>query len=115
MIRSKEAMALTGTLSAAIAASACCIGPLALAALGLGGAAYAVALEPYRPWLIAATALFLAGSFHLVYGKPAGGACGPDGTCADPPRRTTLKVLLWAVALLAAASVTFPYYVELIT
>ena len=40
---------LTGAVLSAVAASACCIGPLAFAMLGLGGAGFLVAMEPYRP------------------------------------------------------------------
>jgi mercuric ion transport protein len=40
---------LGGAIAAAVAASACCIGPLVFALLGIGGAGFLVALEPYRP------------------------------------------------------------------
>ena len=41
---SKEGLTLTGALVAGLAASACCLGPLVLAIVGIGGAASALAL-----------------------------------------------------------------------
>ena len=51
---------LAGTL-ATIGASVCCVGPLALLMLGISGAwiAHLSAFEPFRPWFVAATLLFL--------------------------------------------------------
>ena len=40
---------LVAAVLTAVAASACCVGPLIFAALGIGGAALLVAMEPYRP------------------------------------------------------------------
>ena len=52
---------LAGVL-AAIGASVCCVGPLVLLALGVGGAwvSNLTALEPARPLFIAATFICLA-------------------------------------------------------
>ncbi len=44
---SKEGLTLAGSVAAALAASACCIGPVVFALLGIGGAAFAVTLEAY--------------------------------------------------------------------
>lgn len=87
-------------------ASACCIGPVALVLLGAGtfGASLA-ALEPYRPVLLASTALLLGGAFYVAY-RPT-----PDcGTCSPASRKRT-RVAVWFAAALATALVTFPYYV----
>jgi mercuric ion transport protein len=115
MKSSRETFSLTGALAASVMASACCIGPLALATLGLGGAAYAVALEPYRPWFIGFTTIFLGGAFYFIYRKPAPENCGPDGACETTSRRKIIRRVLWVVTLLTLAALTFPYYLEYIT
>lgn len=112
--RTGPALALAGAFSTAVAASACCIGPLLLAGLGLGGAAYAVALEPYRVWFIMASALLLGGAFYLVYRKDPALDCGEGEPCAHRRRTTVLRLALWVVAALAVAAMTFPYYVQLL-
>ncbi len=112
---SKAGLTLVGSVVAALAASACCIGPVVFALLGVGGAAFAVALEPYRPVFIGVTALLLGGAFYLVYRRPPAEPCGPDGTCRTHSRRTGLKVLLWAGSVIVAAALMFPYYVSYLT
>ena len=61
---------LGGAVAAAIAASACCVGPLLFALLGLGGAGALVALEPYRPLFTAVTVLLLGIGWYLTYRRP---------------------------------------------
>src|SRR5579883_1105005 len=53
--------ALFGGVLAGIGASACCVGPLLLLTLGIGGAwiAHLTALEPFRPVFMVLAALFL--------------------------------------------------------
>ena len=94
---------------AAILASACCLGPLVLLSLGIGGAwiANLTALEPYRPVFIgvALVALVLAG--RRIF-RPAAD-CKPGEGCATVPVRTTYKVLFWAIAALVLLGLVFPY------
>ena len=53
---------------AAIGASVCCVGPLVLLALGIGGAwiGNLTALQPYRPLFIGLTLLFLGLAFRKL-------------------------------------------------
>ena len=111
MKASKEGWTLIGSLAAALTASACCITPVVFALLGVGGAAFAVALEPYRPPFIGLTLLLLGGAFYFVYRSPAA-TCRADGTCAVNPRRTHLKTALWIVTAVVLAALTFPYYIN---
>lgn len=94
---------------AAILASACCLGPLVLLSLGIGGAwiANLSALEPYRPLFIglALLALFFAG--RRIF-RPAA-ECKPGEVCAIPPARAGYKLLFWAVAALVLVGLTFPW------
>ncbi|WP_394831460.1 heavy-metal-associated domain-containing protein [Pendulispora rubella] len=99
-------LSVGGALLAALAASSCCLGPLLLAGLGVGGAGVASALGAYRPYLLAATAAFLAAGFYFSSRRSraeSGDSCG-----CDPSRtRTAGRVGLWlaavVVVLVAAA------------
>ena len=62
---SNSKLALAGGILAGVGASACCIGPLVLVSLGIGGAwiGHLTALEPYRPIFIGLTLLLLGLAF----------------------------------------------------
>jgi len=72
-------LSLGGALLAAVGASSCCLGPIPLAAFGLGGAGVS-SLGRFRPILLAVTVVALGLGFYLTYGKtPAtADACGCD-------------------------------------
>ena len=95
---------------AAIGASLCCIGPLVLLALGIGGTwiSYLTALEPYRPIFIAITLVFLGLAFRKLYLLPQ--QCAPDDACAVPAVRRNQRIIFWIVSVLLIALLTFPYY-----
>ena len=64
--------AVAGSVVAAVAASACCLGPVLLSLVGAGAfGAAAVRLEPLRPIFLAFTGALLAGGFPA---DPAGAA-----------------------------------------
>jgi mercuric ion transport protein len=71
---------------AAILASACCLGPLVLIALGFSGAwiGNLTVLEPYRPIFIGAALVALFFAWRRIY-RPAQ-ACKPGEVCAIPLR-----------------------------
>ena len=50
-----ERVAVTGSVVNGILASACCIGPLVFALLGISGATFAQRFEPFRPYLLPVT------------------------------------------------------------
>ena len=93
---------------AALLATACCLGPLVLLSVGIGGAwiANLTALAPYRPVFIgvALVALYLAG--RRIF-RPAA-ECAPGEVCAVPPVRTGYKLLFWAIAVLVLIGLVFP-------
>ena len=82
----REIALAAGGLVAAVAASTCCVMPLALGSLGLGGALVAGlgALAPYQTvFRIAAIALLGAGFWLAYASKPAlvvGAICAPSAT-----------------------------------
>ena len=99
-----------GTVLAAFGASLCCILPVAVAFLGVGSAALGAQLEPYRPYFLGLTAVFLGFAFYQAY-KPQEIECAPGEACAVPANRRRQRLLLWIVAIAALVLMTFPYYV----
>jgi len=108
-----SAAATLGSVVSAFIASACCVGPLVFALLGLGGAGLLVKFEPYRPYFIVLTAALLGTGFYLTYRKPkAAVAAGAEGAaCACPAPRTNHagRVMLWVATVLVAVFLAFPY------
>lgn len=103
-----------GAVLGALAASSCCILPLVLVSLGLGGAWMGglTALAPYQPYFMALTVVLLAAGFRLAYRKPAA-ACGPEGECTRPGSGRMVKIALWSAALLVLAILALPYLAPL--
>jgi mercuric ion transport protein len=98
---------------AAIFASACCLGPLVLVTLGLGGAwvGNLTALEPYRPVFIGAALVAMYFAWRRIY-RPAAD-CKPGEVCAIPQVRSTYKAIFWMVGALVLIALLFPYVVPL--
>ena len=94
-----------------ILASACCIGPLLFASLGISGAAFAHRLEPLRPYLLVVTYGLLAGAFYLTYRLQAT-ACEPASSCEMPRTNRFGRTLLWFAALTVLLVTSFPWYAE---
>lgn len=98
---------LAAGVLAAIGASVCCVGPLVLLVLGVGGAwiANLTAMEPLRPWFIAATLVFLGLAFRHLYLQPQ--VCEPGAVCADSSVMRRQRLIFWIItaALLALLSV----------
>lgn len=94
---------------AAILASACCLGPLVLLALGVSGAwiGNLTALEPYSPIFIAAAAAALIVAGRRIW-RPQE-ACAPGEVCAVPRFRRVQKFLFGVVVALVLIAFAFPY------
>lgn len=112
-------MQFTGTRSliagalAAIAASVCCVAPLLLLALGIGGAwvGNLTAMEPYRPLFIGLTLLFLGLALRKLYLVPP--VCAPGTPCVDPRTRKRQRLLFWVVAALLLGLLAVPWLAPL--
>lgn len=96
---SKVKSSLVDSVLAAVGASVCCVGPLVLLTLGIGGAwvSSLTALEPLRPWFIALTLLFLGLAFRRLYLQPQ--VCEPGSACAEPIVLQRQRLIFWAIAL----------------
>lgn len=100
-----------GAVFAAVAASACCIGPVVFAALGSGAlAAASTRLQTLRPEFLAVTAALLGLAFYRTYRAPAD-TCPRDGSCAPDANRKA-RIVLWIAAVVVAVIAAFPYYAE---
>lgn len=99
---------LVASVLAAVGASVCCVGPLVLLTLGIGGAwvANLTALEPLRPWLIALTLLFLGLAFRRLYLQPQ--VCEPGTACAEPVVARRQRLIFWIVALALLVLLSVP-------
>ena len=109
--RKWSAATMVGAVLSAFLASACCIGPLLLALLGLGGAGLLIKLEPWRPYFTVVTLAALGAGFWFTYRKPRlveGDDCG----CEHPRSSRLGKVLLWVVTVLVIGFWSFPYLAE---
>ncbi len=100
-----------GSVFGAIAASSCCLVPLALFGLGVGGAwiGNLAALAPYQPIFIVATAACLGAGYWMVYYRRPMVACGGEAACGRPLSRRLVVIALWSSTALLIAAAAFPY------
>jgi mercuric ion transport protein len=105
-------MAALGGVLGAIAASSCCILPLALLSLGVGGAwiGNLTALAPYQPIFLAVTLAILGFGFWRVHG--ARPACATGAACARPLPRRLVKAGLWFATVLTGAAIAFSFIAD---
>jgi len=103
---------LFGAVVSAVGASICCVGPLLLLALGIGGASVGnlTAMEKYRPFWIIATLIFLGLAFLKVYRKPKEEPCCPRDACRPETGRRN-RILLWVVAVFVLGLLFLPYII----
>jgi mercuric ion transport protein len=101
-----------GGVLAAVGSALCCGGPVVAVSLGVSGAGLA-AFEPYRPYFLAATAVFLVAGFWLL-DREEKAACVPGKPCAEPAVRKRMKVILWVATGAAVVFATFPSWQTLI-
>ncbi len=99
----RVALSMAGAITAALAASACCLIPAGLALVGASGAGFATRFAPYRTYFLIATGIALAVGFWLAY-RPQKDDCG----CAVPRRRTVARVGLWITTVLAVGAAAYP-------
>lgn len=111
----RQRLVAVGAILGALAASSCCIVPLILFGLGIGGAwiSNLTLLAPYKPLFVAATAGILGYGFYLVYWKPRH-ACADGAACARPISGRIVRLALWIATLLVAIAFAFDYVAPLL-
>lgn len=111
----RQRLVAVGGILGALAASSCCIVPLVLFSLGIGGAwiGNLTALAPYKPFFVAGTTGVLGYGFYLVYWKPRR-ACADDAACARPIPSRLVQIALWIATVLVAAAFAFDYVAPLL-
>lgn len=107
---------LIGGGLAALAASACCLGPLVLVSVGVGGAwvSTLTKLEPFRPLFIGLALLCMVLAYRRIYRAPAAEHCAPGSTCGLPQTNLRNRLLFWGVSLLVGVALAYPYFVTLL-
>ncbi len=103
---------VTGAIVGAIAASLCCLGPLVLLVLGIGGA-WAVSLtvlEPFRPVFGVGSLLLLGIAFYRVYRTPNAAECKEGDACVPGQTQRKQKMLLWLVTPIIIGLLALPYF-----
>lgn len=103
----KMKLSTGGSIVVAVTAALCCVGPIALALLGLGGVGLFTALGEYRPYIMALTVLLLGLAFFFTYRKRE--VKCEDGTCKIESASKWNKVAVWAAAIVVAFFLVFPY------
>ncbi len=98
---------------AAITASLCCVGPLVLLMLGIGGAwvSTLTQLEFLRPFSIVIALVFLFIAFwklHFSQNK-----CAIDKPCGTKKGLFLYRIMFWIVSVLILALLAFPMYAHL--
>lgn len=112
--RRRQRLMATGGLLGALAASSCCILPLALFGLGVSGAWIGnfTRLAPYQPYFIAATLAFLGYGYWLVYGSSTR-TCAEGEVCARPLPNDIVKTCLVLATILVAAALGLDFMAPL--
>ena len=87
--------------------AACCLLPMILIVLGVGGAwvGRLESLAPFKWYFVAATAVLLGSGFYSVYFRSSQCSAGPQCTTCKSGRG--VKALLWTATVLAIAGLIF--------
>lgn len=104
--------ALAGGILAAVGASACCLVPLVLVSVGIGGAwvSSITMLEPLQPVLLMLT----VACFAIAYQRLFRTACAAGEMCVAPAIQRRQRIFFWGAASMVLPLVTFPWYAGLL-
>jgi len=94
---------------AALGASTCCVLPLALVSIGVGGAwiAQLREMERFFPVFVAIALAAFGFAFYRLYLRPA--PCAPEAACASPLTRRRQRIAFWVTLISAKALIATPY------
>ena len=100
-------------LFAAFLSTVCCILPLLLLTLGVGGAwmSNLTALDPYKPIFIGVSLLLLAIAYWQIFLKEQ--PCEEGRICAIPENKRKYKIIFWIAGIAILSSATVSYWAPL--
>jgi len=107
-----ESASIAAGVISALGASTCCVLPLILVSVGVGGAWVAQLRELERFYYVfIAFAIGAFGyAFYRLYLVPT--PCAPDTACASPQVRRRQRIAFWVTLVTAKALVLSPFYVS---
>ena len=102
-----ESASIAAGAISALGASVCCVLPLALVAIGVGGAwvAQLRSLERFYPVFVGLAIAAFAYAFYRLYLRAA--PCDGESSCSPATRRNQ-RIAFWATLIAAKALILFP-------
>ncbi len=99
-----------GAILAAVGASVCCVGPLLLLSLGIGGAwmSTLTSMESIRPFFIVLTLIFIGLGYRKLYLVPEN--CKEGEACSVPETKQKQRLIFWIGSILILLLLAFPWY-----
>jgi mercuric ion transport protein len=99
-----------GAVLAAIGASVCCVAPLLLLSLGIGGAwiSTLTSMEAVRPFFIILTLVFIGLGYRKLYLLPVN--CEEGEACASAEVKQNQQLIFWMGSGLILLLLAFPWY-----
>lgn len=103
-----ETASIAAGFVSAFGASTCCVLPLALVSVGIGGAwvAQLRALERFAPIFTGIAVAAFAYAFYRLYLRRE--ACAPAGECGVPAARRRQRIAFWTTLVGAKLLILFP-------
>jgi mercuric ion transport protein len=110
-MNSKQTM--IASVLAGVGASLCCVAPLVLLSLGIGGAwvSTLTAFEPVRPVFMGLALLFIGLTFRKLYLTTQ--ICEPRKPCADDKVIRKQRFIFWGVTIPLLGLLAFPWFAPL--
>jgi mercuric ion transport protein len=105
--------AMIASVLSGIGASLCCVAPLVLLSLGIGGAwvTTLTAFEPVRPIFIGFALLFTGLSYRKLYLTTQ--TCELGKPCADDKVISKQRFIFWGVTIPLLGLLAFPWFAPL--
>ena len=99
-----------GAILTAIGASVCCVGPLLLLSLGIGGAwmSTLTSMETIRPFFLILSLTFIALGYRKLY--LISDSCKEGEVCASPEVKQKQRMIFWIGSVLILLLLAFPWY-----
>ena len=96
-----------GGIVAAIASSICCVGPLILGLVGVGGASSLLFLEQYRGLIMGLVTMLISIGWIMNY-RLEKKECSEGAICADPKKRKMRRISLGIGTIIAIVFMASP-------